>query len=125
MVAKADVLKVLSLERSPYFTLNNHYLDTARSKWLDKYTNLRRNPSQIRPTHPLSKASARPNPSDEFFESKYHVTNRVLGDLAPLGYKGLTAEKLERLNDPDEYQQELNLMADVRAYFQVAYKVCR
>lgn len=31
---------------------------------------------------------------------------------------------LERLRAPDQYEQELIVAAEVRAYFQIAYKVC-
>lgn len=48
----------------------------------------------------------------------------ALSALAKLGYVGLTVEDLGKLNPPDEYEEELNVMAEVRAYFQVAYKVC-
>ncbi|KAH9909434.1 Dynamin central region-domain-containing protein [Fomitopsis serialis] len=40
-----------------------------------------------------------------------------------LGYVGLTADDLGKLNPPDEYEEELSVMAEVRAYFQVSYKV--
>jgi len=42
--------------------------------------------------------------------------------LADLGYTGLSIESLARLQPPDEFEDELIVMADVRAYFQVAYK---
>lgn len=47
----------------------------------------------------------------------------VLGQLAGLGYTGLTRDDLGRLNKPDEYETEMQLMADVHGYFKVAYKV--
>ncbi|KAH9854523.1 P-loop containing nucleoside triphosphate hydrolase protein [Lenzites betulinus] len=46
----------------------------------------------------------------------------ALASLAALGYSGLTEEDLGKLNKADEYEEELQLMAEVRAYFQVAYK---
>ena len=51
---------------------------------------------------------------------------RALHALGELGYHGLNLERLKRLNPPDnEYEEEITVMADVRAYFQVAYKVDR
>lgn len=47
----------------------------------------------------------------------------ALAALAALGYHGVTAEDLAKLRPPDEYEEELQVMAEVRAYFQVAYKV--
>lgn len=49
--------------------------------------------------------------------------NAALAALAELGYTGLRAEDLGKLNPLDEYQTELEVMAEVRGYFQVAYKV--
>jgi hypothetical protein len=49
--------------------------------------------------------------------------NSVLALLAEAGYTGLNAEDLGKLNPPDEYETELHVMAEVRGYFQVSYKV--
>lgn len=49
----------------------------------------------------------------------------ALTALADLGYTGLTAEDFGKLNPSDEYETELEVMAEVRAFFQVAYKVRR
>jgi hypothetical protein len=49
--------------------------------------------------------------------------NSVLALLAEVGYTGLNAEDLGKLNPPDEYETELHVMAEVRGYFQVSYKV--
>ena len=38
------------------------------------------------------------------------------------GYSGITATELPKLLPADEYTDELVVMADVRSYFQVAYK---
>ncbi|RDB17526.1 Interferon-induced GTP-binding protein Mx2 [Hypsizygus marmoreus] len=46
----------------------------------------------------------------------------ALASLAELGYTGLTEEDLGRLNPPDEYETELQVMAEIRGYFQIAYK---
>ncbi|KZT10439.1 P-loop containing nucleoside triphosphate hydrolase protein [Laetiporus sulphureus 93-53] len=45
----------------------------------------------------------------------------TLASLAKLGYH-CTLEDLGKLNPPDIYEEELQLMAEVRGYFQVAYK---
>lgn len=54
---------------------------------------------------------------------KEEQINRILAGLAELGYTGLTKDDLGKLNPPDEYETELKVMAEVRGYFQVAYKV--
>jgi hypothetical protein len=43
--------------------------------------------------------------------------------LAEWGFTGLTIADLGKLNPPDEFETELRIMAEVRGYFQVAYKV--
>lgn len=50
------------------------------------------------------------------------LTNQALSALAALGYH-VTAADLGKLNPPDVFESELELMAEVRAYFQIAYKV--
>lgn len=40
-----------------------------------------------------------------------------------MGDAGVRAEDLAKLNPPDEYETELRVMAEVRGYFQVSYKV--
>lgn len=48
----------------------------------------------------------------------------VLAGLARLGFTGLKPEDLGKLNPVDDYEEEIQVMAEVRAYFKVAYKVC-
>ena len=49
--------------------------------------------------------------------------NEILASLASIGYTGLTEDDLGKLNPVDEYETELHVMAEVRGYFQVSYKV--
>jgi hypothetical protein len=46
------------------------------------------------------------------------VESDVLSNLVKLGFTGLKAEDLAKLLAPDEMEPALNIMADVRAYFQ-------
>jgi hypothetical protein len=50
------------------------------------------------------------------------TTLSVLAGLAKLGYT-VTEDDLAKLLPSDEYEEELHVMAEVRGYFQVAYKV--
>ncbi|THH32770.1 hypothetical protein EUX98_g1377 [Antrodiella citrinella] len=50
------------------------------------------------------------------------LENEVLALLARIGYTGATAEDLGKLVPPDVYEKEMDVMAEVRAYFHVAYK---
>ena len=47
----------------------------------------------------------------------------ALKALEELGYPGLAFSDLSRLHPSDNFQIELEVMADVRAYFQVSFKV--
>ncbi|TCD63213.1 hypothetical protein EIP91_005825 [Steccherinum ochraceum] len=46
----------------------------------------------------------------------------AMSALTKLGYTHITPEDLGKLVPPDVYEQEMDVMAEVRAYFQVAYK---
>lgn len=50
-------------------------------------------------------------------------TEKALDALSVAGYANLTEADLARLHPPDAFEDEIGVMADVRAYFQVAYKV--
>ncbi|KAI0066060.1 P-loop containing nucleoside triphosphate hydrolase protein [Artomyces pyxidatus] len=84
----------LEVEHAP-FTQNTHYLQSCKEKWLSKY----------RDAHGLG-----------------GLLNTALSQLAALGYTGLNSEDLGRLIKPDQYETEMEVMAEVRGYFQVAYK---
>ncbi|KAF8833902.1 hypothetical protein BDN67DRAFT_1006232 [Paxillus ammoniavirescens] len=110
--------ETLELEDRPNYTQNTHYLLTLREKWLNKYRLGRRNPSQYQlPSEPGGFDCASPQ------MQTYEVSN-ALHYLAQAGYSGLTADDLNRLRpyNPDDFEDELIVMADVRAYFHVAYK---
>ncbi|KAG2036974.1 P-loop containing nucleoside triphosphate hydrolase protein [Suillus americanus] len=48
--------------------------------------------------------------------------SKALRALAEAGYAGLRVSDLARLLPPDSFEEELVVMADVRAYYHVAYK---
>lgn len=55
---------------------------------------------------------------------RQELIQETLANLTRLGYQGVKEDDLGKLNPPDIYEDELHVMAEVRAYFQVAYKVC-
>ncbi|GJE96959.1 Dynamin domain-conaining protein [Phanerochaete sordida] len=55
-------------------------------------------------------------------EERRRAEHQALTALAVLGYGSLTLEDLAKLRPPDMYEEELEVMAEVRAYFKVAYK---
>ncbi|KAJ6458278.1 hypothetical protein C8R45DRAFT_560173 [Mycena sanguinolenta] len=49
-------------------------------------------------------------------------TTQVVAGLTSIGLGGINVDDLVKLLPPDRMDPALNIMADVRAYFQVAYK---
>ncbi|EPQ53379.1 hypothetical protein GLOTRDRAFT_79497 [Gloeophyllum trabeum ATCC 11539] len=84
-----------------YYTDNIHYFSETRETWLRQYRAAGRPPVHHNPI----------------------IVARALQELQNAGYGALSAEDLERLYPPNpEFEEEITVMADVRAYFQVAYK---
>ncbi|KZT22881.1 hypothetical protein NEOLEDRAFT_1180623 [Neolentinus lepideus HHB14362 ss-1] len=90
-------------------------------------------PSHVAPSRPTlwavanSKQASEANfstaaPKPSLSEVDEEKINAALAALADIGYAGLTAEDLGKLNPPDEFTREIIVMAQVRAYFQVSYK---
>ena len=96
--------ETLELEASPSYAQNEiDYLD-LRDKWLAKYRYARRNPGRA-------------------VENDSSV-QRALQYLAQAGYTDLDVDDLARLSPRDkQVDDELIVMADVRAYFTIACKV--
>lgn len=102
------------------FTQNDHYFASYREKYLARYKKERK----------VSIHSA-----DNFdILIRVQATSGVyvavqdpamaIAELAKIGYNGISREDLDRLLGADEFEQDLMLMAEVGAYFRVAYKVC-
>ena len=137
------VEELLQTESSLLFTQNDHGLGSAYDKWLNIYKCARQNPNNTRFTLPNTSAEEEAvvdGPSEASWHEKTeapaypilhsyaHVkertpTEKALDLLSQIGYVGLTERDLVRLHPPDAFDEELCVMADVRAYFQVAYKV--
>ncbi|KAL5536660.1 hypothetical protein ACEPAF_483 [Sanghuangporus sanghuang] len=72
---------------------------------------------------PRIKAYPSPKPVPVRYVPDATPMDRALEALRELGYKNVTRADLPRLlTAPDEFNEELIVMADVRAYFFVAYK---
>ncbi|KAG2743383.1 hypothetical protein P692DRAFT_201171206 [Suillus brevipes Sb2] len=143
--AQVAVKTALDLETTPHYTQNTHYLQTLRDKWLSHYKTVRSRPSQykaqedgvsvpLRPETPKPFEN-RPILDDTDFKSsknsKLRMQSTPLADtpeakalraLADAGYANLRVSDLARLLPPDSFEEELSVMADVRAYYHVAYK---
>lgn len=117
---------LVSLETHP-FTSNTHYFSSYRVKFLTKY----RGDRTVRPicghnrhiprlTGTLRwKSKAQPRMSEE----AQTEADDLLARLRALGYGINSTEDFVKLAEADPFEQEMIVAAEVRAYFQVAYKV--
>ena len=94
-----------ALEAAP-FTANEHSLGSVRDKIFEYLCQCRYKAAR-----------------DGFTYSTPATVTRGLSDLPSLGYGSLQPEDLTRLNPTTEYEKEMTLMAETRAYWQVDYKV--
>ncbi|KAG6918468.1 hypothetical protein DXG01_014095 [Tephrocybe rancida] len=62
------------------------------------------------------------NPIQVVDDGREKNINDALAALAALGYRGITEADFGKLIPPDEYETEIQVMAEVRGYFQIAYK---
>lgn len=76
---------------------------------------------RIQPTRPYPSTWAPATPSHVYSVSETPEA-KALRALAEAGYANLGIPDLARLLPPDSFQEELVVMADVRAYYHVAYK---
>ena len=141
--AQSAVKGTLALEISPILAQNRRDYDDLRDKWLNKYRRARRNPADRRIPQPSPsrekmkmKKSVDPHRAPTVYDSEPDIfaylepqaipspqESQALNYLAQAGYGGLTVEDLVRLTPRDNFEDELIVMADVRAYFTIAYKV--
>lgn len=114
---------LVSVEGRP-FTLNTHYLADYKDKFLSYYKGARakdensqllaaiQNYSPAAPSNPYrfnGPAPSTPAPTG---------VAKVLSGLVEIGIVGVKPEELPKLLPPDQMEPALNIMADVRAYFQ-------
>ena len=99
--------KTLQLEHNPIYTQNTDLVATGKRKWSLFYARVRQDSGQflitndiVRLADPDSEESAGEDPEESEGEDSEEVFPRE-----------------------DKFQQALSVMADVRAYFEVAYKV--
>jgi len=115
--AQQMLAKALEFDRWPAFTQNDSYLDDVRTKWLRRYKDARRAESRwLLPTTPDSE-------DEDDGNNISAALAEALEALANANYGRLTQRDLVALLPQDVFEQELILMAKVRAYFEVACKV--
>lgn len=127
---------ILEVELTPY-TQNDHYYEASKDKFLTRYKDLRAERTRSFESGGKSQVSggsregnvSKVPKSFQYTLPALHETGdvktvkEVIGLLGNLGYSGVCAKDLPKLNPPDEYENELRVMAEVRGYFKVAYKV--
>ncbi|KAF7782858.1 hypothetical protein Agabi119p4_2234 [Agaricus bisporus var. burnettii] len=130
--AKKKVVWLLKIEGEP-FTVNNHYLADYKEKFLVYYRRARQDakrkiPDSV-PFKFLSPKRAKTSGNGgNIFAMPSAATDstdpikEALTALSRAGYPGLTEEDLPKLLGQDAMEPALEIMATVRAYFQVSYK---
>ncbi|KAF8805202.1 hypothetical protein BYT27DRAFT_7258310 [Phlegmacium glaucopus] len=116
---------LIALEDRP-FSMNTHYLSDYRSKFLAYYKGSR---EKYEHTDLMKVISSFLNPQSPQGPRFPQAANsfpagiaKVMAGLAEIGMNGIKPEDLPKLLPLDKMEPALMIMADVRAYFQVAYK---
>ncbi|PIL37741.1 transporter [Ganoderma sinense ZZ0214-1] len=117
--SQAAVEQVLKREELPYFTQNGHYLETTREVWLGHYREVRalRDPKYRLGAHTAYGQAVHPS-----MGTSRAISEAIAALRAIPAYSNVSATDLAKLLPTDEFGDELVVMADVRSYFQVAYK---
>ena len=119
--AEERVSWLLALEDRP-FTMNNHYLSDYRSKFLAHYKGARESYQQPGLMKTIQSFSSSQALAARQMNAGYNVqptgVAKVIASLAEIGMSGIRAEDLAKLFPPDKMEPALEIMADVRAYFQ-------
>ncbi len=110
------------------FTLNTHYFADYRDKFFAYYKGARQRTENGDLTTrlkdyvpPTSNTGAFGSPNRGAVAVASNPIATALGALAALGIHGVSANDLSKLLPSDPMEPAINIMADVRAYFQGNY----
>jgi len=106
--AAAQHIDSLLKDENEPFTLNARYYAEYRAKFLSHYKT-----GRLR-----SKSSVIRNLEDGTSPNMRMALNEAISSLAKLGLRSVEASSLAALLPPDPMQPAIEIMADVRAYFQ-------
>ncbi|KAL1744329.1 hypothetical protein HDZ31DRAFT_64162 [Schizophyllum fasciatum] len=120
---------LVEVEQAP-FTLNTHYLNDYTDKFMSYYKSARQSQSneglmaKIRAHGAQTATPARPPGMRGGFvvEAAPSGIEKILAGAVEVGITGTKSEDVARLLAPDAMEPAMHIMADVRAYFQIAYK---
>jgi hypothetical protein len=118
---------ILALEDRP-FSLNTHYLADYKSKFLAYYKGAReqdRNKDLMSAIQSYSPPLAVPLRRPGYADPSLIGIAKVLAGLVEIGIHGVKPEDLAKLIPPDGMEPAMNIMADVRAYFQGTFLLLR
>ena len=133
-IALDAVKNAVSLEKYPLTTQNSEYFESTREKWIHNYRDVKKRSVEYlvdsgqysESVGPREIVDEYPFPTYVPYPERHALYQKALHALSNVGYTGITRESLKRLNPRnDEYEEEILVMADVRAYFDVAYKVSK
>ncbi|RXW23709.1 hypothetical protein EST38_g2143 [Candolleomyces aberdarensis] len=116
----------IELEALP-FTLNQHYLSDYREKFLAYYKAAREDDirnfvtKQVKAYKNTASTLSNSRASDDEYECPKGIPKVLLG-LTEMGITGILPDDIYKILPADEMAPAISIMADVRAYFQVAYK---
>jgi hypothetical protein len=120
---------LLDLEDIP-FTLNHHYLSDYKEKFLTYYKAAREKVvrNKIAAQIKAFEGNSSKSPPDTYANRPRHYAAetegeptgiaKVLKGLAEMGISGTKPEDIYKILPPDAMAPAINIMADVRAYFQ-------
>ncbi|EJT97923.1 hypothetical protein DACRYDRAFT_119114 [Dacryopinax primogenitus] len=104
------------------YTQNHHYFSATREKLVTHYRQKRKE-RESAPTRPTSAWGLAPSEyASGPTTSRSTIINQVISGLATLGFQGVTESDFGKLVIEDEWEEEITVMAETRAYLQVAYK---
>lgn len=110
----AQITNIVAAERVIY-TLNEHYYFDYREKFRARYKSIYQHSRGQRGTASSLREYDAQNISDPTLKAK---VDKALSALADLGIRGLVPGDLAKLLPDDEQVPALEIMAEVRAYFQ-------
>ncbi|KAG9012240.1 hypothetical protein FRB90_006763 [Tulasnella sp. 427] len=121
--AAEAIEKIQGLYRSelcPY-TQNEHYFFAYRSKMLQRYKLIHQ--QSLSKSHLITAMRAH-NPAavGAMDQNQWDQLNQAINALQSFGISSVKAEDFAKLLPEDDLSPALEIMAEVRAYFQVAYK---
>ncbi|KAI1783118.1 P-loop containing nucleoside triphosphate hydrolase protein [Ganoderma leucocontextum] len=109
----------IALETRPR-TLNEAYYADYHDKFLSHYKGWRPIEAEADDDNPRASLTSRLR--DHSLEEFQQTVTGVLAGLTGMGIRGAQAGDLAKLLPPDPYDPAIEIMASVRAYFQVAHK---